>query len=285
MAPGAGMSMSATMPSRFISTGDVKACEVRSTGVLAGTKPETHFVGSMPRQGRAHQLVAVPGYGGHVAGKVAENFHGGTFRQENVRAHGATLGASKQNWSSISAPQFSRTDSWGRGTEHAPRIPGYSGMVPGKHTEMVAGVRFAEASEVSRQFREQRDPAVSTTTWLRRGNWPVDRMNTYKFHNRVQSHEAQSMFTNEEEAHASEANRQMGHIFGLKPPKGNPYRPGDRYMHTKCKRKDKKDPRMLPENMQPAGQPSQSHLLDTERWKLHNALMCGSSPGNMRLFR
>ena len=40
-------------------------------------------------------------------------------------------------------------------------------------------------------YRErERRRKVSTTTWMRRGNWPVDRMPTYKFHNRVQSHEA-----------------------------------------------------------------------------------------------
>eukprot|EP00438_Fugacium_kawagutii_P024723 Skav235563 [mRNA] locus=scaffold3067:381891:390381:- [translate_table: standard] len=57
--------------------------------------------------------------------------------------------------------------------------------------------------------------------------------------------------------------RKMGCTFGLQPPQANPYKPGDRYMHTKCEKK--KVSRLDPSKVPAAGVSSYSQKLEGPR--------------------
>lgn len=262
----------------FVHTGDMCAHEV-----LPRAPMSPHMTGSIPRKGSQHQQVCIPGYTGHVAGKVAENLHGGTFRSENERA---TSGHNMRRSSSdpslaMTAPAalsngFSGFGATGsrKGLSVAPRVPGYMGNVPGKMSETVHGIRFAEASEAAQNLRD-RNPHVCCEGWLRRGVWPVDNMATYKYNNKFVAANTQTLFSDAQEQEARESNDRLGRTFGLKPPKVTVYKPGDRYLHTLCV-KAGEEKRKDPSKLTPAGQPTHSVQLDGERWRLHNAITIGN---------
>eukprot|EP00440_Ansanella_granifera_P075732 gb/GFBE01082178.1/.p1 GENE.gb/GFBE01082178.1/~~gb/GFBE01082178.1/.p1 ORF type:complete len:310 (+),score=32.62 gb/GFBE01082178.1/:1-930(+) len=261
----------------FIRTGDCRDVEVlHRTGHLSATQ---HSEGN-PARSRGFQTVAIPGYGGHVAGKVAENVHGATFRSENHLATQALpMRSMRRTWSE--PMRISCNDS-GLGTgaalEVAPRIPGYMGNIPGKMSETVHGIRFAEANEMAGSLRNH-NHHVTCEGWLKRGVWPVDRMHTYKWNNRFISTGHSSLFRDDHHCESFEASNKMGTTFGLKPPKPNPHKPGDRYIHTKHEKK--KVARLDPSKVPAAGSSSYAPILDGQRWQMHHALQLGN--GNQRV--
>jgi hypothetical protein len=240
--------------------------------------PQTvSLTGSIPRNGFSHQQVCIPGYGGHIAGKVAENMHGATFRAENERAAQHVLPL-RQMRRVLSEPgsamalsgELGSTGNGHRGLSVAPRVPGYAGNIPGKLSETVHGMRFAEANEASQSMRHS-NPFSSTESWMRRGNFPVDKLHSHQWCNRFQKTNTSPLLTAEEERDAFENSRRLGSMFGLKTQERSYYRPGDRYLHALTKRKahaqlpgDPNSP-----DYPAAGQPSHSLKLEPERVKLH----------------
>jgi len=263
-------------PAATITSGDRRDIEVlHRTGSMSQSLPS-----SPAGRTCGFQRVAIPGYGGHVAGKVAENKHGGTVRADNDWATQTMPG--RQMRRSISEPyRISANDVAGAGNgcpglSVAPRIPGYMGTIPGQVSESVHGMRFGDANETAQDLR--RDPRVDCSGWLKRGVWPVDRMSTYKWNNRFISTGAQDLFTPAQEAEAFAFNQKMGQTFGLRPPMANPNKPGDRYLHSKTEKK--KVARLDPSKVKAAGASSYAPILEGERWKLHNSIQLGN--GNQR---
>mmetsp|Transcript_44737 Transcript_44737/g.103470 ORF Transcript_44737/g.103470 Transcript_44737/m.103470 type:complete len:258 (-) Transcript_44737:142-915(-) len=251
--------------------------------VLGKSSSVPLMAGNMPKQGVPRQLGCIAGYTGHVAGKAAENIHGGTFHSENLQAsqHELPLRELRRTGSLTEYHKtgthlqgLSRTSSMKR----PPKVPGYMGHIPGKEAESVHGTVFGDGNQLAQTLRTN-NPVVSCDGWLKRGGWPCDRMATYKFAGRVGRGDLGSLFTQQQEEEAMAANVRMGHKFGLRPPAPNPFRPGDRFLHVlhekapRPQRQDASDCRM-------AGQASHSSFLDGERWKIHNSLI--AMTGHMR---
>lgn len=257
----------ASVPS-FVRSGDSKDLEV--------LKGAGHFSGTSFSDSRKSgcQGLAIPGYGGHIAGKVAENLHGGTFRSENLWA---TQGTSLRSLRRTCSEPFRIVAIGNKGLEVAPHIPGFAGTIPGKVSESVHGSRFAEANEAANALRQNNSDA-STDSWLKRGVWPVDRMATFKWNNRFVRMDAQDLLTCEQETEASKMNKLMGHTFGLHPPERNPHKPGDRFVHVKTEKN--KAARLDPSKVKAAGASSYSSQLDGQRWQMHYAVQIGG--GNQR---
>lgn len=253
----------------FVRTGDGKDVEVLHR---TGSFSSTHHGGDQKSSSSGFQRVAIPGYGGHVAGKVAENMHGATFRSENNSAtQGLPMRSMRRTWSEpITISYNDSALGTGRGADVASRIPGYMGTIPGKQSESVHGMRFAEANETANSLRNS-NPHISCDSWLKRGVWPVDRMSTYKWNNRFTHSVGQAIFSDAQEAQSSEYNYRMGQTFGLKPPKANPHEPGDRYVHNRDKKKPKAA-RVNPSDVPAAGASSYHPILEGQRWKVHNSL-------------
>lgn len=257
------------------------ACGDRGhTEVLSRAQQPNHQTGSIPRPGGRFQQVCIPGYRGHIAGKIAENVHGQTFGAENERA--SQMLPLRHLRRTTSAPELISAPGVGnRGLSVAPRVPGYAGTIPGKHSETVHALRFAEATAAATQLRES-NPHVVCDGWLRRGKWPANRMATYKWSNRFMRLDAQDLFTPEQEQDSFEMNRRLGQTFGLRAPKLNRHKPGDRYLHSLCIKADadKESKRLDPTKQPAAGHPSASIMLDQQRWVMHNALALKN--GNQR---
>lgn len=256
----------------FVRTGDCKDVQVLHR---TGSFSSSHHGGDQwNRSSSGFQRIAVPGYGGHVTGKVAENVHGGTFRSENhLATQSLPMRSMRRTWSEpVSISYNDSALGTGRGLDVPSRIPGYSGTIPGKQSESVHGMRFAQANETAQSLRNS-NPHISCDGWLKRGCWPVDRMSTYKWNNRFTHSVGQAIFSDAQEAEASEYNYRMGHTFGLRPPKPNPHEPGDRYVHNKNK-KQPKAARVNPSDVPAAGASSYHPMLDGKRWEVH-ALVSG----------
>jgi len=264
----------ARTPSSAVASGDSGRCEV-----LPRAQQPNHQTGSIPRPGGRFQQVCIPGYRGHIAGKVVENVHGQTFGAENERA--AQMLPLRHLRRTSSAPELISAPGAGgpRGLSVAPRVPGFAGAVPGNRSESVHGLRFAEACQAATQLRES-NPHVACQGWLRPGKWPANRMATYKWNNRFMRLDAQDLFTPEQEQEAFEMNIRLGQTFGLKPAKPNRHRPGDRYLHSLNAKADKEAKKLDPTTLPPAGFPSASIMLDQQRWVMHNALALKN--GNQR---
>mmetsp|Transcript_113572 Transcript_113572/g.331844 ORF Transcript_113572/g.331844 Transcript_113572/m.331844 type:complete len:249 (-) Transcript_113572:58-804(-) len=211
----------------------------REAGALRG--PQVPFMtGSIPQPGASRDRVCIPGYTGHVQGKVAENLHGGTFRAENQQAAQALplrhslrrVASEPQSLATAAVSTLSGT----RGFSTAPRVPGYSGAVPGKDSETVHGMRFAEASEVAGTLR-QHNPHASCDGWMRRGQWPSDPMPSYNWTNRHCSSAGFPLFTVAQEQEAFDVSRKLGRTFGFKPSRHCKYQPGDRFLHSLYKKR------------------------------------------------
>ncbi|CAE7665732.1 unnamed protein product [Symbiodinium sp. KB8] len=142
------------------------------------------------------QAIAIPGYRGHIAGKVSENLHGGTFGSENhLATQSLPLRSMRRTWSEpFRAANHDPALGTGKGLEVPSRIPGYAGTIPGKLSETVHGMRFAEASESAQALRTH-NPQVTSDGWLKRGVWPVDRMHTYQWNNRFVQTGGQALFS------------------------------------------------------------------------------------------
>eukprot|EP00931_Biecheleriopsis_adriatica_P080984 TRINITY_DN54331_c0_g1_i1.p1 TRINITY_DN54331_c0_g1~~TRINITY_DN54331_c0_g1_i1.p1 ORF type:complete len:335 (-),score=29.96 TRINITY_DN54331_c0_g1_i1:65-988(-) len=258
----------------FVRSGDGKDVEVlHRTGSFSS-------VHESPSRSKGFQTVAIPGYGGHIAGKVAENMHGGTFRQENNLATQSLPHRSmRRTWSEpLRISCNSSAKGTGAGLEVAPRIPGYMGTIPGKMSETVHAVRFGEANEMAQAYRRQ-NHHVTCEGWLKRGVWPVDRLHTYKFNNRFIQSDGQELFHDEHLAESYECNKRLGHTFGIFPPKPNPHKPGDRYIHSKYEKK--KVARLDPSKVPAAGSSSYAPILEGQRWQMHHALQLKN--GNQRM--
>lgn len=262
-------------PASYVQTGDSRNCEVY--GELP--KP-SHMQGSMPRSGTQLQDVGVPGYRGHIAAKAVEHVRGQTFGAENLRVARHTLPLRRFR-RSVSAPEAasSRRDQKTRGLSVAPRVPGYAGMIPACHSETVHALRFADASEAAQQLRSH-NPHVSCDGWLRRSEWPVDRLPTYKWNNKFRRSDLGQLFTPAQDLEASLYSTTLGSTFGINPPQANHHVPGDRFLHTLRKKGGDCGRRTDPSKQPAAGQPSESARLDHQRWLMHNTLNLGN--GNQR---
>jgi len=270
-------SSSASRASRM-ATGDAEDCQIMSKEAEV-----SHMSGGIPKHGATwgkhpRQTGVIPGYCGHIAGKVAENIHGGTFGSENERSLRACPIRDMRR--TLSAPDHLAAYTEGkwdsRSLKAAPRVPGYMGHCPGKMSETVHGLRFGEANEMAQSLREW-NPHVSCDGWMKSGPWPCDRKATYKFAGRSTRADCMPHFTVEQDMDSYMSNVKLGSVFGLKPPKPNPYGPGDRYLQIfNAPRKARHDPNSYPA----AGCSSYSPKLDQQRWLLHNAITI--SNGNQR---
>jgi hypothetical protein len=231
-----------------------------------------HLTGGLPRQGVKKQQVCPPGYSGHIAGKVSENLHGATFAVEKERAV-EWVPAREMLRQSLSSPQLRRCtlDSLGensspsRGMRAIPRLPGYSGHIPGKMAESVYGTRFAESNEEAQCLRRD-NPHTNSDGWLRRSNWPCDQAMTYKWiSGRSSQMDGCSHFSRAQEEEISRANARLGHAFGCSPAEKNLFVPGDRYIHASSASPCKEVVRINPAAQEQAGASSYSPLLDKAR--------------------
>lgn len=270
----------------MLHVGDAQPCEV-----LPWLLSPNHLQGGIPRPGGRFSQVAIPGYKGHIAGKVAENMHGQTFCTENECA--TQMLPLRRMRRTASVPETISAPSEGpRGLSVAPRVPGFAGHIPGKVAETVHGLRFAEANEAAQDLRE-RNPHMTCEGWMRRGRWPADRMATYKWNNRSSRMDTQELFTAEQEREARESNRLLGQTFGLNPPPArespaaaNAYRP-DRFLQLKhqgstrlteearTKSSLRTEEGSSPTGSEAAGRPSVSAKLDIERIRDHRLLGLG----------
>jgi len=245
-----------------------------------------HMTGGVPKHGaswakRQRQTGAIPGYGGHIAGKVAENVHGGTFGTENERSRqGLPVRDLRRTFSAPDHLATHTMDKWDSpALKVASRIPGYMGTIPGKTSESIHGMTFGNTNEAAQEVRNY-NPHVGHVTcdgWLKSGDWPVDRKATYKFHGRTTQCDFMPHFTEAAERESFNSNRRLGEVFGLKPPQPSKYGPGDRYMHIFA---PEKKSRADPSSYAAAGCPSYSIKLDPQRWQCHNAITLNS--GNAR---
>lgn len=246
-----------------------------SVGTQVLPRPQRTSYGSNA-PGVRRQRIAIPGYTGHVDGKVAENIHGETFACENDRATRSLQHreARRTMGSSLSTPALGQSNASHppRGLSVAPRIPGYMGNVPGKLSETVIGCRFAEANEAAQEIRRNNQNA-NCSAWKRAGCWPADTMATYKFATgRLSMMSTQPMFSEAEDRASYDSNRRLGLTFGLRPTEKQPYKPGDRFVHHKV-RQPEQDPVRLDPSTDPrgrAGVRSHDSKLDTQRHKDHN---------------
>jgi hypothetical protein len=271
-------SSSASKATRM-ATGDAVHCEI-----LGREQGTSHMTGGIPKHGHTwaehpRQTGVVPGYCGHIAGKVAENIHGGTFGSENERSIRACPMRDMRR--TLSAPDHLATYMEGkwdsRALKASSRVPGYMGHIPGKQSETVHGNTFGEANDMAQTLRNC-NPHVSCEGWMQPGSWPADRKATYKFAGRTTRCDFMSHFTHEQEMDSYHSNTKLGSTFGLKTPKKNPHAPGDRYMHIF--NPPQKKSHIDPTKMQAAGCSTYSPKLDGQRWMLHNALAL--SNGNQR---
>eukprot|EP00929_Paragymnodinium_shiwhaense_P010058 TRINITY_DN11453_c0_g1_i1.p1 TRINITY_DN11453_c0_g1~~TRINITY_DN11453_c0_g1_i1.p1 ORF type:complete len:298 (+),score=42.80 TRINITY_DN11453_c0_g1_i1:57-950(+) len=156
----------------------------------------------------------------------------------------------------------------------APHIPGYMGFVPGVAAKTVHGVGTSAAHSLGQSLREF-DPNHTSDAWLRRGQWPADRMATYNFTASRSREDGLEHFTPAQQHEAHEANKKLGQTFGLliRQPMLD-YMAGDRFVHG--------PPRLLGTThrqynaaaMPPAGQCSYEMTLNmgATRWANHNAM-------------
>lgn len=229
---------------------------------------------------KARQTRCIPGYTGHISGKVAENVHGSGFGPENCRASQELPVREMRRTCSlpntISAPRLDQSC----GMSVAPRVPGYAGAIPGKASESVHGMSIGRANEVAQQLRAS-NPHVSSDGWMKRGNWPADRMATYKFSAISQRADSHSLFTEEQEQEATIMNKKLGQTFGLRPKKEDrrvPEEKGKRFLHYH--HGGAGGAKIDVTSVGPAGSATHNPALDQERWRLHNALVLTN--GNQR---
>ncbi|CAK9079681.1 Uncharacterized protein SCF082_LOCUS38018 [Durusdinium trenchii] len=194
-----------TSPPAFIRSGDNRDIEVVQHSASLSS---TYSNRPLPMQ-----ALAIPGYRGHISGKVAENVHGGTFSSENQLATQALpFRSMRRTWSEPFRKQHCDSAlGTGKGLEVPSRIPGYGGNIPGKLSETVHGSRFAEANATAQSLRTL-NPAVTCDGWLKRGVWPVDRMHTYQWNNRFVQTGGQALFSPAQDSESLELPAKM-HIL------------------------------------------------------------------------
>jgi hypothetical protein len=263
------------------------------------------MTGNIPSRTSKKHEHNIPGYGGYVPGKVVENFHGGTFVAENMRASRNLKRASTAPLLTIKAPPMTRSEAAesvqqtriatmrrhgqergfnNAGMNSAPKVPGHGSHVPGEIADNVHAKTPAETSHEAQALR-RRNPHVNTSAWMRKGVWPTDKRPLYKFMNRTTGTDTQHYFSNVEEEEYVKQNQRLGRTWGLNIPTRNMHKPGDRYLHalTGSKGSGSKGNRLNPSLQPPAGQQSYSTLLDPERWRCHNTISIGN--GNQMPYR
>lgn len=267
--------------------------------VATREKQDFRKTGTMPTRHTAHRLAAVPGYAGHIEGKIAENVHGHTFRHENEHTNKTLDHRTMRRATSASAtiyspiPPHAVTAESSRAAERrfgatnginnkgpnvASYVPGYMVHMPGKLSETVHAHSTGEVSFKSQAYRRT-NPHVNCEGWVRKGVWPSDRRPTYKFTTRFEGADAQDLFSRVQEEDFAADNVRLGHVFGLHAKMPVTFAAGDRYIHYK-NLKQASGGRKDSSEMTPAGQPTHSIKLEAERWKKHNTLSLKN--GNQR---
>ncbi|CAE6941465.1 unnamed protein product [Symbiodinium natans] len=103
------------------------------------------------RPGTGHAASAVPGYAGHVPGKLSENIVGARCAAANAMAATAELGTTA--WRRTEAPGVVASRD-GAGAAAGKAVPGYTGYVHGKLPEPdVMGMPFRAANEHADKVR------------------------------------------------------------------------------------------------------------------------------------
>lgn len=264
---------------------------------------QMRMTGFMPSSETTKRLASLPGYGGHIEGKVAENIHGCTYKVENEQTlrtvDARDMRRTQSMTHTISSPmplhvakamsddnmrQSIRRHGATRGMDgNAPgvvsHIPGYMVHMPGKLSETVHAHSTGEVSLKSQALRKF-NPHVNCESWLRKGMWPSDKRPLYKMVNRFMQTDSQHFFSRAQDEEYSVDNVRLGHTFGLCPQKPVEYKPGDRFVHSKLRNRTEDGGRKDPSLMAPAGQPTHSLLLEEERWRLHHTLAIRN--GNQR---
>lgn len=103
-------------------------------------------------------LTAIPGYGGHIPGKVAENVISSTFNRSNqlaaVQCEERLIDDHTYTQQPRNVPfhnPYGVTLPHRRGTD----IPGYTAFVPGKYADGVFGHVFARANNISQLLKQR----------------------------------------------------------------------------------------------------------------------------------
>eukprot|EP00929_Paragymnodinium_shiwhaense_P122021 TRINITY_DN94532_c0_g1_i1.p1 TRINITY_DN94532_c0_g1~~TRINITY_DN94532_c0_g1_i1.p1 ORF type:complete len:364 (+),score=38.73 TRINITY_DN94532_c0_g1_i1:75-1166(+) len=240
----------------------------------------SHSVNGLPRvTGSLRQRVGPPGYSGHISGKVVENVHGNTWGEENRRATGG-LAARDEQFHSRSAPHLHQKtvaamsdaldkygDRPGPGYRVLPRLPGTACHQAGGASESVHGSTFAESSMKGQALRCY-NPHPHADGWLRKGEWPAHRTDTYQWRlGQVANAGMLPHFTLAELERANEGSRRLGSTFGMHPPPKSLHMPGDRYVNNGFRKE--KMPHRDHSRLPPAGLATHSIVLDDPRWKYH----------------
>mmetsp|Transcript_8677 Transcript_8677/g.19914 ORF Transcript_8677/g.19914 Transcript_8677/m.19914 type:complete len:210 (+) Transcript_8677:1-630(+) len=103
----------------------------------------------LPQVG-TYAVTGLPGYSGHVPGKVSENVCGHTFRVANEQAVAEGTMRSR-GLRPPDALEMGRTHGPLPGTD----IPGYMGFVPGRYADNVLGTNSTRAAETAWHIKEQ----------------------------------------------------------------------------------------------------------------------------------
>lgn len=257
--------------------------------LLQRAEAPLRMTGNMPCRG-SRSMGALPGYGGYVPGKVAENVYGGSFRVENDhtirtlanrdthRAMADTLRSTVPEPDSRAKQQRRHGATIGldgTGLNNSSHVPGYMVEVPGKNAESVYGTTPAEASRQAHALRRY-NPHVNSEGWLRGGIFPSDRRSTYSLLHRAQRMDSHTLFSGVQEEQFLPDVQRMGGLFGLKVNEAQIMGAGDRYKHLlthgasggHSSKKGRADISL----MGPAGVSTYSSKLEEERHRLHKAM-------------
>lgn len=253
--------------------------DLRSVSSVASQVPSPVTMRVRPRQ-----QDSIPGYRGHIQGKVAENIHGGTFVHDNVAAAAQAsqalplskgLSSRRPLRRPLSAPNLRQRS----GLKVIPHVPGYTGFIPHKQAEAVHGLRYADANDVAHAL-DLNQQASRSNTWMRKGHWPSNKMDSHELFSRCAQQDAQRYFTPREDEVTCENNRRLGHTFGWLPPAPNVYRAGSRYLCTSGSQFHKHHTHVDASRMQAAGISNVSQYLDGLRWAKHHGVCISTKAGN-----
>lgn len=273
----------------------VKAAGVRSGGsggvTIDGVKPLHASLHQLPRGGRQR-----PASAGATIGRRSGDDPTGIRSLEGRRSNrprSASSSSSGRHRRSSQAPHRARPQSApaartsqddfpGENYIAAPHVPGYMGHVPGVAAKSVFGVGSSAAHLMGQSLREF-DPSITSDGWLRRGEWPADRMATYKFSGLKALQSGQDIFSKAQLHEAHDSNTRLGHAFGLsvKEP-ANQWTAGDRYLHGAPRLCGGIQRGCSVAAMNPAGACSYTRSFTDSRWKNHNMFTTGIS-GNPKV--
>jgi len=169
-------------PSDNLSQGSRRPSDNLSQGLVPAL-PDDHPLGrSRADMGHGHWVPTIPGYGGYIPAKHAENICGGGIMHTckmagrsiaernplNERPPSASLQDETrknrfreeyQTWNNSdgSVPRHEQVQLAADVREHCSKqIPGYAGHVPRKHGESIHGTNFAAANRIAADFVDHR---------------------------------------------------------------------------------------------------------------------------------